>query len=111
MLHLCNKYINHYLHQVSSAENKLKKWRIKISNLYKDYNELLFFSVSKILSIHEILRNFFSVDKVLQEIGFLFKNDDEAMNSLRVAVEVCVNAVYYLSSSTCEYKDILHNIN
>jgi len=44
--------------------------------------------VSKIISLHKILTKSFSVDEVLQEIGFLFKNDDGAIKALKIAIKV-----------------------
>jgi len=68
----------------------LEEWRTIINDLYKKYDKLLFFSMSKILSIYNILTKSFSVDKVMQEIGFLFKNDAEAIKTVTAAVKVCV---------------------
>ena len=81
--------VSHALHQVNDTEKRLKDWKTIISALYNKYNKLLFFSVSKVLSIYEILKNKdFCADKLMQEIGFLFKNDDEAMKALKVVIEV-----------------------
>ena len=78
-------------YQVNDAEKKLKDWRNTINELYGKYDELLFFGVSKILQIFKILTKTFSVDKVMGEIGFLFKRGDEAIQILKNAVEVCVH--------------------
>jgi len=86
-------------YQVTDAEKKLKDWRSTINELYGKYDELLFFGVSKILLIFKILTKSFSVDKVLQEIGFLFKRDDEAIRILTEAVKVCMH-MYICSCNT-----------
>ena len=78
-----------YLLQVNDTDNKLKKWITTIRNLYKTYDKLMFFSVSKILSFHDILTSGdFSVNEMMQEIGVLFKNDSETAKKLKVAVQV-----------------------
>ena len=63
--------------------------------MHKSYNILLFFSVSKVLSLHHILKvPVFSANKMIQEIGFLFENSPKAIRSLRTAAEVsymCIN--------------------
>ena len=57
--------------------------------MHKSYNKLLFFSVSKVLSLHTIIKeSVFSVDKMIQEIGFLFENSPTAVGMLKRAAEV-----------------------
>ena len=67
-----------------------------MSTLYETYEKLQFFSVSKILLLHGILTETYSVNEVMQELGFLFKNDDEAIPILKLAIEVriCMSYVY-----------------
>ena len=84
-----------YVFQVKDAENKLKDWKTEISSLYKTYNKLLFFSVSKVLLVYEALTKNYSADKVMQEIGFLFESDDETRKTLKEAVEVRMCAYAY----------------
>ena len=63
--------------------------------MYKTYDNLLFFSVSKILSLHKILvAPDLSADDIICEIGFLFKNDPEAVSTLKATIEVIIK--YYL---------------
>jgi len=75
--------------QVDDADNKLKKWMNTIRTLYKTYDKLMFFSVSKVLSFYDILTTEkFTVNQMMQEIGVLFKNDNETAKNLKVAVQV-----------------------
>ena len=66
--------------QVSDAEETLKEWKTTIKEMHKSYSKLLFFSVSKVLSLHTIPKDsVFSADKMIQEIGFLFENSPTAI--------------------------------
>lgn len=55
--------------------------------MHNTYDKLLFFSVSKVLSLYDILTAF-SVEEMIQEVGFLFENDPKAIKKLKTAVEV-----------------------
>ena len=48
----------------------------------------MFFSVTKVLSLCDTLKINFSAEKVMQGIGFLFRNSDKAMGHLKVAIKV-----------------------
>ena len=62
--------------------------------MYKTYDKLLFFSIPKILSLHKILVvTDVSIDKIVQEIGFLFKNDPEATGKLKIAIKVIIRYI------------------
>ena len=65
----------------------MKNWNAAIRNMHNAYDKLLFFSVSKVLSIYDILTSF-SVDEMIQEVGFLFENDPKAIKKLKTAVKV-----------------------
>ena len=57
--------------------------------MYNSYDKLSFFSVSKILSLYNILISpDFSVNEMIQEVGFLFENDLMAIEKLKMAVKV-----------------------
>ena len=57
--------------------------------MHNSYDKLLFFSVSKVLSLYDILTSpVFSVDEMIQEVGFLFENDPIAIKKLKTAVKV-----------------------
>ena len=83
------------MYQVINAENELKKWNTIIKQLYIKYDELAFFSVAKIISLCDILKKNSSGDKVVQEIGFLFRNEDSVMQMLKEAVEVLYACTYF----------------
>jgi len=80
-----------YSLQVSKAEEKLKNWRATIRDMHNSYDKLLFFSVSKVLSLNDILTTpGFSADEMIQEIGFLFENDPKTIRKLKTAVQVII---------------------
>ena len=59
--------------------------------MYNTYDKLLFFSVSKVLSLYDILTTF-SVEEMIQEVGFLFENDPKTIKKLKTAVKVTIVA-------------------
>ena len=66
----------------------MKDWRIQIKSLHQSYDKLLFFSVSKVLSLYDILKWSFDANEVIQEIGFLFENSPPSIEKLKKAVKV-----------------------
>ena len=59
--------------------------------MHSSYDKLLFFSFSKVLSLYKILAApVSSVDEIIQEVGFLFENDPEAIRKLRKAIKVII---------------------
>jgi len=44
--------------------------------------------VTKVLALCDALKNNFSDNKVIQQIGFLFKNSDKTMGHLKEAIKV-----------------------
>jgi len=66
----------------------LKDWRVQIKQLHQSYDKLLFFSVSKVLSLYDILRFSFDVNELIPEIGFLFENTRSSMDKLRKLAQV-----------------------
>ena len=79
----------YFLLQVDDGDNELKRWIATIRNLYKTYDKLMFFSVSKVLSLYDLLTaGVFSVNEMMQEIGILFKNDSETAKKLKGAIQV-----------------------
>ena len=69
----------------------MKKWTATIRNMHSSYDKLLFFSFSKVLSLYKILAApVSSVDEIIQEVGFLFENDPEAIRKLRKAIKVII---------------------
>ena len=72
----------------------------RIRKFYRTYDKLLFFSVSKVLSFYDILTTGeFTVNQMMQEIGVLFKNDNETAKKLKVAVQVqCFSCTHSIHS-------------
>ena len=80
------------------AEKKLKDWNATVRDMHNSYDKLLFFSVSKVLSLHKILSSpAFSADEMVQEVGFLFENDPEAIKKLKTAIEVITLVTIYVA--------------
>jgi len=53
----------------------------------------MFFSVTKVLSLCDALKINFSAEEVMQEIGFLFKNDEKVLEHLKLAVKVTTDSL------------------
>lgn len=69
--------------------------------MHNSYDKLLFFSVPKVLSLYDILTGGgFSADEMIQEIGFLFENDPQAIVKLKAVVKVSSYTVYISSYYT-----------
>lgn len=63
--------------------------------MQNSHNKLLFFNISKVLSLHSLLKeSVFPTDKMIQEIGFLFENSPKAIGMLKAAVEVIIIIIY-----------------
>jgi len=57
--------------------------------MYNEYDELVFFNVSKVLSLYKILvGQYLSADEMIQEIGFLFEGNSEAIKKLKATFKV-----------------------
>ena len=64
--------------------------------MHNSYDKLLFFSVSKVLSLYDILSSpNFSIDEMIQEVGFLFENDPGAIKKLKTAIKVITLVAVY----------------
>ena len=61
--------------------------------MHNSYDKLLFFSVSKVLSLHDILTAGFSVDEIIQEVSFLFENNPQTIVKLKTAVKVSLTVI------------------
>ena len=85
----CLNLGNVFISQVDEAEKLLNSWTITVENMYISYDNLLFFSFSKVLSLYTILTaQIFSADEMIQEVGFLFDNDSKAIRELQIVVKV-----------------------
>ena len=66
--------------------------------MHNSYDKLLFFSVSKVLSLYDILSSpTFLVDEMIQEVGFLFENDPKAIKKLKTAIKVITLVAEYVA--------------
>lgn len=70
----------------------LSKWKQQVAQLREQYNQLLFFSVPKLLILHDLLTSCESYTKqIAKEVGFLFGNSSEVHLRLKDAIEVSGN--------------------
>ena len=81
--------------RVRETEAVVKDWKTRVQDLRCQYKWLLFFSIPKILRLFELLspRNLetdccIKVEKILNEVCFLFRNDQKARNALKISIEV-----------------------
>ena len=71
--------------------------------MYKAYDKLLFFGVSKVLSLHKILvAPMLSADDIICEIGFLFENNPEAIRTVKATIKVIIR-YYVYSNNFCKF--------
>ena len=109
--------------RVRETEAVVKDWKTRVQDLRCQYKWLLFFSIPKTLRLFKLLSqsNLVSdcsiqVDKILGEICFLFKNDQETRNALKHSIMVCFHPFYVytqcglptvcnLLSPDCSYTD------
>ena len=73
--------------QVTEAETQLKDWNTIVSELHTQFESLLFFSIPKLLHLHQKLSDGHS-DSVVGEISFLFKNNSIVREKLKSSVKV-----------------------
>ena len=75
------------------TEATLEGWRKSVTELRSQYDWLLFFSIPKILRLHNLLSNRTGeqdeLDKIVCEISFLCCNDEPTRDTLRTYTLVC----------------------
>jgi len=65
----------------------------------------------KVHLLNNILKFEFSVDKAMQEIGFLFKNDKDVTEELKKALTVCKAEKHYIILMLIIYMYIMYKNN
>ena len=58
-----------------------------MTQLHIQYEQLLFFSIPKLLHLYELMMSK-EIDDVAKEVGFLFQNKPDVQQKLRETVEV-----------------------
>ena len=81
-------YVAINIAQIEDTVLGLEEWKSNITSFYKLYDKLMFFNISKILSLYCLLTEGAPVGMLVQEIGFLFKDGIEATATLKLAIEV-----------------------
>ena len=64
-------------------------WKIEVSQLRIQYQQLLFFTVPKLLHLYNtIVAEMPDINAIVQEVGFLFQNKPLVLQRLKEAVQV-----------------------
>ena len=67
----------------------LDEWELQIVQLRAHYEQLLFFSIPKLLNLYNLMTSKESqFDGVAKEVGFLFQNKPDVQLKLRETVKV-----------------------
>lgn len=76
--------------QVYEAAQMLSKWREEVSQLRIQYEQLLFFSIPKLLHLFRMITaEKPEINAIVQEVGFLFQNKPLVLKKLKETVQVC----------------------
>lgn len=68
----------------------LSKWREEVSQLRIQYEQLLFFSIPKLLHLFRMITaEKPEINAIVQEVGFLFQNKPLVLKKLKETVQVC----------------------
>ena len=75
------------------TEQTLESWRNHVAKLRRQNDWLLFFSIPKIICLYNLISSYESdpgltLDRIVHEISFLFKNDEPTRKDLRYNVQV-----------------------
>ena len=73
--------------QVQQISVLLADWEEQMTQLHIQYEQLLFFSIPKLLHLYELMMSK-EIDDVAKEVGFLFQNKPDVQQKLRETVEV-----------------------
>lgn len=84
-------YLLHPPPQVSDAAQLLVTWEKEVANLRAEYEQLLYFSVPKLLHLYQgLTAHQPNLTAVVQDVSFLFENKPHVQAQLRNSVKVCV---------------------
>ena len=81
--------------QVDEARESLDAWKRQVEEWHNQYPHLLFFSVPKLLRLHEHLFNAPQPDEnsIANGITFFFHSSEAARNQLKSSVKVLIFSV------------------
>jgi len=98
--------------QVSDTNEVLNEWQKTIENLHREFSNLTFFSISKVTMLYEVITaEEFIMNKLIQEIAFLFQNTPGAIKKLRIAVQSFITVRKEVSLNFLSQQFvILHNV-
>ena len=69
----------------------LCRWEKEVSQLRSNYEQLLFFTIPKLLHLyHMISADEPDIEGVVQEVGFLFQNQPHVRQKLKKSVQVSI---------------------
>ncbi len=78
-----------FLVQVYDASLKLTEWKEMVNHLRSEYEQLLFFSIPKLLHLYQnLVGGKPNVGRIVNDVGILFKNSDDVQRKLRHTVKV-----------------------
>ena len=99
MLQLHIIYVHTYL-QVNEMSKSLTMWEEQMAELRSEYEQLLYFSVPKLLHLYQNLTvPEPSLESIVHDVGFLFENTPSVQARLKQAIQVC----YYEYAFTHTY--------
>lgn len=76
--------------QVLEANKILSKWEQEVAQLRNEYEQLLYFSIPKLLHLYELITaQDPSATKIVQEVSFMFQNEVSMRHRLKDVVKVC----------------------
>ena len=91
IVHTC---VNVLSTQVFEVADVLSQWEKDVAKLRVEYEQLLFFSIPKLLHLYQLITaSEPSVTKIVQEVSFLFQNKPKVRRKLKEIVKVC--SIYF----------------
>ena len=84
---------------VQDTQKAVLKWSQKMSDLRSQYAWLLYFSISRMLHLYDLIQTK-KDEEILQEVSFLADSQPKAREKLKEGVNVCYHV--YIESSVLE---------
>ena len=93
--------------QVYKASTELSDWKMMVSNLRSEYEQLLFFSIPKLLHLYQnLLGGHHNIASIVNDVSILFQNKHEVQRKLKHTVKVSYGR--WLSSLHVYDRSIAH---
>lgn len=75
--------------QVYDSSVKLSDWKEMVNNLRSEYEQLLFFSIPKLLHLYQnLVGGRPNVGRIVNDVSILFQNQHDVQKKLRHTVKV-----------------------